>query len=52
MKTWKKIWCKTIGNRISECPRESDYACLFRTIYTSIMFITCFFIIAGVIHRW
>jgi len=45
-------WCKTLGSKISEDKKEADHACLFRTVYTGIMFVTCFFIIAGVIHQW
>lgn len=52
MKNFWRIWCKTIGNKISECDKESDYACIFRTVYTSVMWVTCFFIIANTIRHW
>ena len=51
-KRWKAIWCKSLGEKISDCNKEADIACIIRTVYVVIMFATCFFIIANTIHQW
>lgn len=50
-KCWS-IWCKTMGNRISNNDCEADTAALIRTFWWFTHIITCFFIIAGVIRHW
>lgn len=50
-KLWS-IWCKTLGTRISECDKESDFACFWRTTWVLVNMVTCIFIIAGVIRHW
>lgn len=45
-------WCKTLGTRVSECDKESDWACAIRSIYAFIILATSFFIIANTIHHW
>ena len=46
------IMCKSLGQRISDCDRESNIACILRTIYLLIIIITSIIIVAGVIHQW
>ena len=52
MKNYWKIWCRTMGNRISEDDDISDIAGVIRTFWWFMHIITCFFIIAGVIRHW
>jgi hypothetical protein len=48
MNFWR-IWCKSLGNKVSDCDKEADIACWLRTLILLIYLITNFFIIAGVI---
>lgn len=50
-KIWS-IWCKTMGNKITDDPVEADIAAAIRTFWWFMHIITCFFIIAGVIRHW
>jgi hypothetical protein len=52
MKKLWRIWCKTMGNKISDDSNESDIAAIIRTFWWLMHIITCFFIIAGVIRHW
>jgi hypothetical protein len=47
-----KIWCRTMGGKISEDETEADIAAFIRTFWWFVHIITCFFIIAGVIRHW
>lgn len=47
-----KIWCRTMGGKISEDETEADIAAYIRTFWWFMHIITCFFIIAGVIRHW
>jgi hypothetical protein len=47
-----RLWCRTLGEKISENDKEADNACIIRTIYIIIMWITCFFIISNTIRHW
>ena len=47
-----ELWCKTIGNKISDDPREADFAAVWRTIWIAVNMITCFTIIANAIRHW
>lgn len=51
MKLWR-IWCKTMGSRISDSDIESDIAAVIRTFYWILNVITCFFIIANCLRHW
>jgi hypothetical protein len=46
------IWCKSLGNKISDCNNEADIACLLRTGYALLIIITSIFIIANALHHW
>lgn len=53
------IWCKTLGNKISEHKSEADIAAILRTLWVILQVITCLCIILGVgfnvasiIHHW
>lgn len=50
-KIWK-IWCKTMGDKISEDKTQSDIAAIIRTFWWFVHIITCFFIISGVVRHW
>jgi hypothetical protein len=57
-KIWP-IWCKTLGNKISEHKPEADFAAILRTAWVILQVITCLCIIFGVginfinvIHHW
>lgn len=47
-----RIWAKALGEKASECDRESDKVAVVRTIVVGVNFITCLFIIAGIIRHW
>jgi len=50
-KAWR-IWCKTMGDKISENDTEADLAAVVRTFFWLINIVTCFFIIAGILRHW
>ena len=50
-KVWR-IWAKALGERVSDCDKESDQAAWIRTILILQAFITNFVIISGVIRHW
>lgn len=50
-RVWR-IWCKAIGDKSGATDAESDYIALVRTVIVGLNFVTCLFIIAGVIHNW
>ena len=47
-----RLWAKALGEKASECDRESDKVAMIRTIVVGVNFITCLFIIAGIIRHW
>jgi hypothetical protein len=47
-----RLWAKALGEKASECDRESDKVAIIRTIVVGCNFITCLFIIAGIIRHW
>ena len=47
-----RLWAKALGEKASECDRESDRVAMIRTIVVGVNFITCLFIIAGIIRHW
>jgi hypothetical protein len=47
-----RLWAKALGEKASECDRESDNIALVRTVIAGINLITCLFIIAGIIRHW
>lgn len=50
-KVWR-VWCKAIGEKSGATDKEADYIALVRTIIVGLNFVTCLFIIAGVVHNW
>jgi len=47
-----RIWAKALGEKSGASNREADYIAVVRTVIIGVNFITCFFIMAGVIHNW
>jgi hypothetical protein len=47
-----RLWAKALGEKASECDRESDKVAIIRTIVVGVNFITCLFIIAGILRHW
>lgn len=47
-----RIWAKALGEKASDCDRESDKVAITRTIIAGVNLITCLFIIAGIIRHW
>ena len=52
MKKMWRIWAKSLGEKASECNRESDSVALIRTIVMLQLITTNMFIIAGIIRHW
>ncbi len=42
----------SLGEKASEDSREADLVAVMRSIIVLVNFITCFFIISGVVHHW
>ena len=47
-----KLWAMSLGEKASEDSREADLVAVMRSIIVLVDFITCFFIISGVVHHW
>mgnify|MGYP003344248636 FL=1 len=47
-----RLWSKALGEKASECDREADKVAIIRTVVVGVNFITCLFIIAGIIRHW
>lgn len=47
-----KVWAKALGEKSGASNLESDYIAVVRSVIVILNFITCLFIIAGVIHNW
>jgi len=47
-----RVWAKALGEKSGASNREVDYIALVRSIIVGLNFVTCLFIIAGVIHNW
>ena len=47
-----RLWAKSLGEKTGSSDREADIVALIRTMIVGINFITCFFIMSGVIHNW
>ena len=50
-KVWR-VWCKTMGEKISTSSTESDAAAVIRTFWWLVHITTCGFIIANTIRHW
>ena len=51
LKMWR-IWVKALGEKSGVTDREADYIAIVRSVIVGLNFVTCLFIIAGVIHNW
>ena len=49
--SWR-IFCKSLGEKVTDNDHEADVACFIRAIYEIMMIITSAFIVAGVIKHW
>ena len=47
-----RLWALALGEKATECDKESDIVALIRTVVVVVNFTTCLFIIAGIIHHW
>jgi hypothetical protein len=47
-----KLWAMSLGEKASEDSEEADLVAVIRTVVVLINFITCFFIMSGVVHHW
>lgn len=47
-----RIWAKALGQKASDCNKESDMVAVIRTVIFLSYFVTNIFIIAGVIRHW
>lgn len=50
-KAWR-VWAKALGEKSGASNQEADRVALVRSVVVGVNFITCLFIIAGVIHNW
>jgi hypothetical protein len=47
-----RLWSKALGEKASECDRESDKVAVIRTAIAAINLVTCLFIIASILRHW
>lgn len=52
IKNMWRIWCKSLGEKSSNCNNEADKVAVIRTVIFVTYFITNCFIVAGVIRHW
>lgn len=52
MRKWWTLWAKALGEKAGKCDKQADKIAAIRTIIVLVNFITCFFIMANVIHNW
>jgi hypothetical protein len=50
--SWTRIWFKALGQKASNCDKESDAVAWVRTVLILQAFITNFFIMANTIRHW
>lgn len=46
------LWCKALGQKATECNKESDRVAIIRTVILVTYMIANAFIVAGVIRHW
>jgi hypothetical protein len=51
MKRVWRIWCRTLGQKISDDDREADIAAVLRSVWVVIHIATCLFIIINNGHN-
>lgn len=47
-----RLWCKALGQKATECDKESDRVAIIRTAVLAAYMISNIFLIAGVIKHW
>ena len=47
-----RLWCKALGQKATECDKESDKVAIIRTVVLAAYMITNVFIVAGVLRHW
>lgn len=47
-----RLWCKALGQKATECSKESDKVATIRTVILAAYMITNFVIVAGVVRHW
>ena len=47
-----RLWAKALGEKASDCDRESDTIAIFRTVIAGINLVTCIFIVASILRHW
>jgi len=47
-----RLWAKALGEKATDCDRESDKVTILRTIIACVNLATCIFIVAGIIRHW
>lgn len=47
-----RLWCKALGQKATECDKESDKVAIIRTLILAIYMLTNLAIVAGVIRHW
>ena len=52
MKKLWRIWAKAIGEKNGTTDKEADSIAIVRTIIVLVNFLTCFFIMANIVHNW
>ena len=50
-KLWR-LWCLSLGEKASDDSKVADQVAIMRSVVVLVNFITCFFIIAGVIRHF
>ena len=50
-RAWR-VWAKALGDKSGASNREADLIAIVRSVIIGVNFITCFFIMAGVVHNW
>jgi len=51
IKIWR-LWAKSLGEKSGVNDKEANIIAAIRSVIVLVNFITCFFIVAGVIHNW
>ena len=52
MRYYWKLWAMSLGERASEDSVEADKVAMIRSVVVLVNFLTCFFIVAGVLRHW
>ena len=47
-----RIWCKALGEKASECDKESDLVAMIRTVIFATYLITNVAIVANAVRHW